>query len=295
MAITTSNSTRVKPFFTKTLLECMTFRMRGHEEASGIAYVPQQALDEWAQRDPIRQFERILKSQEILNEREIESIKQELESRVRGLTDASRSAPPPSSTIERELTDVYAPSINENIAPKAPFKEMRYVDAIRNALLCQMESESKTILLGQDIAEYGGVFKVTEGFVERFGPGRVRNTPIDESAAIGAALGLPLVQRPPGRRPADQGRRPLRRADALGHARRRRAPGPPRGAGLRGLARRNAPGRSGRRRLETGPAVPLGPRAAAGGGPGRRRRPLLRAPAPRRRRAQLSRRRPSCG
>jgi 2-oxoisovalerate dehydrogenase E1 component len=70
---------------------------------------------------------------------------------------------------------------------------MRYLDAVRDALRVALAADDRVVLLGQDIAGYGGVFKATEGLADEFGTERVRNTPIIESGAIGAALGLALA------------------------------------------------------------------------------------------------------
>src|SRR5262245_39503680 len=176
-----------------TLLEFKTFRMRGHEEASGTDYVPPEMIEEWGRRDPIASFEALLIEREVLTAAQRDAMKAETKARVDGLADEALLAADPSSTPERELDDVYAAAV---LTPPAPAPtsaapERRYVDAISDGLREAMRDE-RVILLGQDIAEYGGVFKATLGFVEQFGKDRVRNTPIIESGALGAALGLAL-------------------------------------------------------------------------------------------------------
>jgi 2-oxoisovalerate dehydrogenase E1 component len=179
-----------------TLLEFKTFRMRGHEEASGTAYVPQPLVQEWAAKDPVARFERALVEGGVLSEAEAQAVRAALKARVDAAVEEALATPAPVSTAERELFDVLAPggtvapSTAEPDAAAAP--ELRYVDAISDGLRAVMRRDPRVILLGQDIAEYGGVFKVTEGFVEEFGKARVRNTPIIESGAVGAALGLAL-------------------------------------------------------------------------------------------------------
>lgn len=179
-----------------TLLEFKTFRMRGHEEASGTDYVPKDMLDEWKEKDPVLRFERDLVRQGLLTEKEAKALRSELKGTIDTLVDEALATPDPDSTAERELSDVYVgdrPSpIRDPRSADVPGPERRYVDAIGDGLREAMRRDDKVILLGQDIAEYGGVFKITEGFVEEFGKARVRNTPIIESAAIGAALGLSL-------------------------------------------------------------------------------------------------------
>jgi 2-oxoisovalerate dehydrogenase E1 component len=179
-----------------TLLECKTFRMRGHEEASGTAYVPKALVEEWGRRDPILRFERVLDDARVLPAAEREAMRAAMKARIDELVDEALAEPDPDSTPERELADVFAPS-GLAVSPPPPSAvrsaaETRYVDAISDALREAMRRRPEVILLGQDIAEYGGVFKITEGFVEEFGRERVRNTPIIESGAIGAAMGLAL-------------------------------------------------------------------------------------------------------
>ena len=179
-----------------TLLEFKTFRMRGHEEASGTDYVEEEAIEEWARKDPVLRFERSLIQQGLLSEDDAQTQRSELKREIEGLADQALATPDPDSTAERELGDVYASPSTPNSPlpiPKSSDPERRYVDAISDGLREGMRRDDKVILMGQDIAEYGGVYKITEGFVEEFGKARVRNTPIIESAAVGAALGLSLA------------------------------------------------------------------------------------------------------
>lgn len=179
-----------------TLLEFKTFRMRGHEEASGTSYVPPALIQEWARKDPLARFESFLIDCGLLTAAQSQTLRTELAERVDALTLAALAAPDPVSTAEREIVDVYAPSLlqptppTQEAATTAP--ELRYVDAIQDGLRVALERDAQVVLLGQDIAEYGGVFKCTEGLAADFGKARVRNTPIIESGALGAALGLAL-------------------------------------------------------------------------------------------------------
>jgi 2-oxoisovalerate dehydrogenase E1 component len=177
-----------------TLLEFKTFRMRGHEEASGTDYVPQALIDEWAKKDPVARYESLLLAHGVLTESDREALRLAYKARIDALVDEALSAPDPVATPDEMLADVYAPSLLRAAPPTADraANELRYVDAISDGLRVAMRRNPKLVLLGQDIAEYGGVFKVTEGFVEEFGKHRVRNTPIIESGAIGCALGLAL-------------------------------------------------------------------------------------------------------
>jgi 2-oxoisovalerate dehydrogenase E1 component len=179
-----------------TLIEFKTFRMRGHEEASGTGYVPPALFAEWREKDPIARFERVLDNTGAMTGDERDALRQQLIATIDAVADGVLTAPEPQSTADRELADVYAPSLVNLREPDAAAiesaPETRYVDAISDALRLIMQRDPTAVILGQDIAEYGGVFKVTKGFVEEFGKARVRNTPIIESGAIGAALGLAL-------------------------------------------------------------------------------------------------------
>jgi 2-oxoisovalerate dehydrogenase E1 component len=177
-----------------TLLEFKTFRMRGHEEASGTAYVPKHLFEEWGRKDPVARFEQWLLTRGLLDEPTRDKLRADLRPVIDALVDEALAAPDPVSSAESELADVYAPSalVVEDPEPSAPAAEKRYIDAIQDGLREAMRRRREIVLMGQDIAEYGGVFKVTEGFVEEFGKARVRNTPIIESGAVGAALGLAL-------------------------------------------------------------------------------------------------------
>ena len=172
------------------LIECKTFRMRGHEEASGVKYVPKELFDIWEEKDPIKVLEKRLKEDKVLNtkaiEKEIDSIKSEINKQLATAFDEEVI----SSTEAQELEDVYVPHEAEVIVPSSTTKELRFVDAISDGLDEAMQKYPDLILMGQDIAEYGGVFKITEGFVKRYGKDRVRNTPLCESAILGIAMGL---------------------------------------------------------------------------------------------------------
>ena len=174
------------------LVEALTFRMRGHEEASGTKYVPAELLQEWAQKDPVENYEKWLMAEGILTETARHSLREQLKKEIEaGLVEAD-AAPAPSADTAHELADVYAPFAPEAANPPAgdPAPVRRFIDAISEGLRQSMTRHPELVLMGQDIAEYGGVFKITEGFVAEFGKGRVRNTPLCESAIVGAGLGL---------------------------------------------------------------------------------------------------------
>jgi len=179
-----------------TLLEFKTFRMRGHEEASGTAYVPKELIAEWGRKDPVLRYETTLIDRGVLTKAEAASIRVEFKTTIDTLVDAALAVRDPDSSAERELGDVYAPSLLVARPPTpeaiAAAPERRYVDAVHDALREALARDPRVIFLGQDIAEYGGAFKCTEGLAAEFGKSRVRNTPIIESGAVGAAMGLAL-------------------------------------------------------------------------------------------------------
>lgn len=174
------------------LLECLTFRMRGHEEASGTKYYPPGLQDEWSKKDPIDQYEMFLLEEGILTEKQANEIRSEIKQFINSELEIAFSAPDAVFDPKKELEDVYAPFEFRPTGPKETRREMRLLDAITDAMDQAMQRHSNLILMGQDIAEYGGVFKATEGFVQRYGKQRVRNTPLCESAILGAALGLSI-------------------------------------------------------------------------------------------------------
>ncbi len=174
-----------------TLIEAITFRMRGHEEASGIKYVPKELFKKWDKKDPIKLFEKHLLNHKIISKKDIlnteKKIKDKIDSAVKYAIDSTYLT----STIEDELNDVYKPYSSDVVRPEDKKKSLRLVDAISDGLSTAMKRDKKIILLGQDIAEYGGVFKATEGLFEKY-PDRIINTPIIESGVLGASMGLAL-------------------------------------------------------------------------------------------------------
>ncbi|MEL7118873.1 MAG: dehydrogenase E1 component subunit alpha/beta [Bacteroidota bacterium] len=174
------------------LIECKTFRIRGHEEASGTKYVPKELIQLWEEKDPIANYEQYLLREGIINESDITTSKKMIKSEVEAALGMVYKESEASSTPENELKDVFASHIIESTPIPQQKKPRRFVDAISNALFLAMKKHDKLILMGQDIADYGGVFKITEGFKDEFGADRVRNTPLCESGIIGTALGLSI-------------------------------------------------------------------------------------------------------
>lgn len=187
--IALSLRTNPRPF----LLELMTFRMRGHEEASGTKYYPEGIQDEWDKKDPVRNYELYLKSIGLLDDAHVEQIEAQFKAEIQQGLDLAFAEEKIVPDTHTEITDLYKAFDDTEIQPKTQNKsEKRFVDAISDGLKQAMERHPNLVVMGQDVADYGGVFKVTEGFVELFGKDRVRNTPLCESAIVGAGLGLSI-------------------------------------------------------------------------------------------------------
>lgn len=186
-----AESIRKKP--RPVLLECMTFRMRGHEEASGTKYVPQALFDEWGKKDPLNNYENFLLKEKVIDEAFIALTRREIKKEIEENLEIAFSQNNPEPNTEVELSAMYEPSSRTPVIPSGSQKtEKRFLDAISDGMKQAMHRHPNLVIMGQDIAEYGGVFKATQGFVEEFGKERVRNTPICESAIVGAAQGLAI-------------------------------------------------------------------------------------------------------
>ena len=174
------------------LLEFKTFRMRGHEEASGTKYVPQELMDLWAIKDPIANYKDYLLRVSVLSDEEDAKIIKAIKAEIDEHWAITQAEPDIIASLEEELNDVYKPFDYEKVNPSDKVENIRVVDAISNALRQSMERHDNLVIMGQDIAEYGGAFKITDGFVAQFGKERVRNTPICESAVVSAGMGLSI-------------------------------------------------------------------------------------------------------
>ena len=175
------------------LLEFKTFRMRGHEEASGTKYVPQELMDTWGTKDPLVNFQVFLKENNILTEEDEVSIKGSIVHEINKHLEVAFNEEDIIANKTLELNDVYQNYEYQEVISNSNSEEVRFIDAISNSLKQSMHKHNDLVIMGQDIAEYGGAFKITEGFVEQFGKGRVRNTPICESAIVEAAMGLSIA------------------------------------------------------------------------------------------------------
>ena len=174
------------------LLEFKTFRMRGHEEASGTKYVPQELMDMWAVKDPIANYKDYLKRISVLSDEDDAKITKDIKNEIDEHWAITQAEPEVTANLEEELGDVYKDYDFEEFTHSDKVENIRVVDAISNALRQSMERHDNLVIMGQDIAEYGGAFKITDGFVAEFGKDRVRNTPICESAVVSAGMGLSI-------------------------------------------------------------------------------------------------------
>ena len=178
------------------LIECSTFRMRGHEEASGTRYIPQYLFDIWEKKDPVRRFEEYLIAEKVLTEQSAAEIKEEIKNYIEEEIIHGLEATPFEVNTPEELHDIYAPQQPAVQITPAPLRNsdtyLRYIDAIKEGLHQSLHAHANLVIMGQDIAEYGGAFKITEGFAAVFGKDRIRNTPLCESGVLGTALGLSI-------------------------------------------------------------------------------------------------------
>ncbi len=174
------------------LLEFKTFRMRGHEEASGTKYVPQELMDMWAIKDPVDNYRKYLKEEGVLTDEQDEAFRAELKKEIDENYQQASAEPAIEANLSEELNDVYKPYQFEEVNSKEGSENVRMIDAISQGLSQSMERHENLVIMGQDIAEYGGAFKITDGFVKKFGKERVRNTPICESAIVSAGMGLSI-------------------------------------------------------------------------------------------------------
>ncbi len=175
------------------ILECVTFRMRGHEEASGTKYVPKELFDVWGRKDPVSTFEKYLLNEGVLTEDLIEESRAEIKKKIEEGLEIAFAEENPKPDTEKELRELFKPfEVSDTSASLNAKTNMRFIDAISSGLKLAMRKHTNLVLMGQDIADYGGVFKITEGFVDEFGKARVRNTPLCESAILGAGFGLSI-------------------------------------------------------------------------------------------------------
>ena len=174
------------------LLEFKTFRMRGHEEASGTKYVPQELMDQWGSKDPVENYRKYLKDIGVLTELFDETLRSEIKKNIDESLAIANAEPEIKASLSEELNDVYKTFVFEEVNHSSNRENIRFIDAISNSLRQSMERHENSVIMGQDIAEYGGAFKITDGFVAQFGKERVINTPICESAVVSAGMGLSI-------------------------------------------------------------------------------------------------------
>ncbi len=175
------------------LVEFKTFRRRGHEEASGTKYVPDDLMEHWEQRDPLLMLENQLLKQDLISAATVEDLRITYKKEIEDHLETAFAKAEPNSTPQQELADVFAPVTQIIQEPTGPTESIRLIDSIRHGLQHAMDFYDNLIIMGQDIADYGGVFKITEGFLEKYGRERVRNTPICESTIVEIGMGLSIA------------------------------------------------------------------------------------------------------
>ena len=175
------------------IFEAKTFRMRGHEEASGTKYVPKELMEEWAKKDPVKSFESYLIKEQVCTNDEIAEIRKSIQKEINTAVKEAFAEETIIASTETEVADTYFPYTQEVVEPEGKESEKRLVDAISDGLKQSLEKHDELVVMGQDIADYGGVFKITEGFMEQFGKERIRNTPLCEAAIVGTGLGLSIT------------------------------------------------------------------------------------------------------
>ena len=175
------------------LLEFKTFRRRGHEEASGTKYVPEDLMNFWKSKDPIDNYESFLIKTNILSSSKIDEFRNEISNEIKSGLKLAFDEDDIKADLQTELSDVYKSYEFEKVDSVDKSREMRFIDAISDGLEHAMKKHDDLVIMGQDIAEYGGVFKITDGFLKKFGKDRVRNTPICESGIIETAMGLSIA------------------------------------------------------------------------------------------------------
>lgn len=175
------------------LIEAKTFRMRGHEEASGTAYVPDDLFADWSKKDPILQFEKYMESHHMHTQEDFDAVRNEVDASFKEDLDRALNAEEPVFNKDKELASVFSSEVpNIPVSTSGSSSEKRFVDVIQSSLKQAFEEDDSFLIMGQDVAEYGGVFKITDGFLDQFGKDRIRNTPIIESGVLGAAVGLAM-------------------------------------------------------------------------------------------------------
>ncbi|MEM7574543.1 MAG: dehydrogenase E1 component subunit alpha/beta [Bacteroidota bacterium] len=175
------------------LIEARTFRVRGHEEASGVKYVPKELIQAWQERDPVAQYEEFCTSAGLISPEEVLDLRKSIKKEIEDGLKVAGAAPSVEVSTEKELGDLYAPQVPTAVAAGDAQQEIRFIDAISQGLREGMQRHNDLVLMGQDIADYGGVFKITDGFMDEFGAARVRNTPLCESAIVGIGLGMSIA------------------------------------------------------------------------------------------------------
>ncbi len=179
------------------LLECATYRMKGHSKSDKCHYRTREEEARWAERDPMRLMARALVEDFGIAQDRIDSVETEAEAEIESALEFARSSGEPETTSA--LDHVYASPVDAsaNDPSAEPLsdscEEVFYREGLRRALIEEMDRDESVFVLGEDIAAYGGVFKVTEGLAERYGESRIIDTPISENSFTGVAVGSAIA------------------------------------------------------------------------------------------------------
>ena len=187
-----------------TLIEAITYRYRGHSKSDRQVYRTKDEVQAWMARDPIARLREALIARGWLSEAEAAALEERAREAVAEALRAAEGDPEPEVA---QLTEgVYAEDplfpprwirqafgSEVPVEPPAGTRELSYAEALREAMAQAMAADERVFLMGEDIGVYGGAFGVTQGLIERFGPERVRDTPISENTIVGAGVGAALT------------------------------------------------------------------------------------------------------
>ena len=175
------------------LIEFKTFRMKGHEEASGQEYIENSLIEHWAKKDPIKNYEEFLLKEKIISKDSIKKTKSKISKEIDANWKDANSLPEVKFNQQKELLDVFKDYKATRVDNNSNSSEnIRFVDSIKNGIDEAMEEHDNLVIMGQDIAEYGGVFKITEGLIDKYGKNRVFNTPLCESSILSTSYGMSI-------------------------------------------------------------------------------------------------------
>jgi 2-oxoisovalerate dehydrogenase E1 component len=174
------------------LIEALTYRWGQHSMRANLADPrPREEFDAWMNRDPIKLAEAELKARAIEDDDSLKIISAEVDAEIESATEFARSSPEPGP--EFMLSAVYAPHRSEPEPELISDRLLSFPQAIAEALQQEMERDGSVIIMGEDVGATGGIFQATAGLFNRFGPERVRDTPISEAAFVGCGVGAAIA------------------------------------------------------------------------------------------------------